>query len=118
MKLISIFLAGGLFCLFGEILWAKTKLGVVKTLIVCILAGVLLDVAGVLGPIIGFGQEGFTVTIYDAGASIYDGVLGSIRDNGLSGVIKLTNFFFLRFAGLIACTMTMAVIFGFLWKKK
>lgn len=115
MDLVKILAAGGLFCLFGEILWANTKLGVVKTLIVCIVAGVLLDVAGVLGPVIGFSQEGFTVTIYGAGASIFDGVAGSMRDHGLSGVIRLTNFYFLRFAGLIFCTMTMAVVLGFVY---
>lgn len=116
--MIQIFAAGGLFCLLGEILWAKTRLGVVKTLILCIIAGVLLDVAGVLGPVIGFGQEGFTVTIYGAGASIYDGVLGSLRDNGLWGLIRLTNFYFLRFGGLIVCTMTMAVLAGFLYPRE
>ena len=117
MELIRILIAGGLFCLFGEILWANTRLGVLKTLIVCIVAGVLLDVTGILGPLIGFGQEGFTVTIYGAGASIFDGVMGSIREYGLLGVIRLTNFYFLRFAGLILCTMTMAVVFGFLYPK-
>lgn len=76
MELVKIFIAGGVFCMFGEILWAKTGLGVVKTLMVCIAAGVALDVAGILGPVIGFGQEGFTVTIYGAGASIFDGVMG------------------------------------------
>ena len=64
MELVKIFIAGGVFCMFGEVLWAKTGLGVVKTLMVCIAAGVALDVAGILGPVIGFGQEGFTVTIY------------------------------------------------------
>lgn len=100
MELVKIFIAGGVFCMFGEVLWAKTGLGVVKTLMVCIAAGVALDVAGILGPVIGFGQEGFTVTIYGAGASIFDGVMGSVRDHGLSGIIRLTNFYFLRFPGL------------------
>ena len=31
---------------------------------VCIAAGVALDVAGILGPVIGFGQEGFTAVSY------------------------------------------------------
>ncbi len=35
MELVKIFIAGGVFCMFGEILWAKTGLGVVKTLMVC-----------------------------------------------------------------------------------
>ena len=91
------------------------KQGVVKTLMVCIAAGVALDVAGILGPVIGFGQEGFTVTIYGAGASIFDGVMGSVRDHGLSGIIRLTNFYFLRFSGLIVCTMAMAAVLGFLF---
>ena len=82
---------------------------------VCIAAGVALDVAGILGPVIGFGQEGFTVTIYGAGASIFDGVMGSVRDHGLSGIIRLTNFYFLRFSGLIVCTMAMAAVLGFLF---
>ena len=115
MELVKIFIAGGVFCMFGEILWAKTGLGVVKTLMVCIAAGVALDVAGILGPVIGFGQEGFTVTIYGAGASIFDGVMGSVRDHGLSGIIRLTNFYFLRFSGLIVCTMAMAAVLGFLF---
>ena len=85
MELVKIFIAGGVFCMFGEVLWAKTGLGVVKTLMVCIAAGVALDVAGILGPVIGFGQEGFTVTIYGAGASIFDGVMGSVRDHGHGG---------------------------------
>ena len=109
MELVKIFIAGGVFCMFGEILWAKTGLGVVKTLMVCIAAGVALDVAGVLGPVIGFGQEGVTVTIYGAG------VMGSVRDHGLSGIIRLTNFYFLRFSGLIVCTMAMAAVLGFLF---
>ena len=71
--------------------------------------------AGILGPVIGFGQEGFTVTIYGAGASIFDGVMGSVRDHGLSGIIRLTNFYFLRFSGLIVCTMAMAAVLGFLF---
>ncbi len=115
MEMVKIFIAGGLFCLFGEILWARTGLGVVKTLIVCIAAGVVLDAAGVLGPIIGFGQEGFTVTIYGAGASIFDGVIGSMKAHGLLGAVLLTDFYFLRFAGLILCTMTVAAVLGFLY---
>lgn len=114
MKLVQIFVAGGLFCLFGEFLWARTKLGIRNTLIICIMTGVLLDAAGVLGGIIGLGQEGFTVTIYGAGASIYDGVMGSLKDNGIQGVVQLTNFYFLRFAALIACTVVMAAALGFL----
>jgi len=115
MELVKIFIAGGVFCMFGEVLWAKTGLGVVKTLMVCIAAGGALDVARILGPVIGFGQEGFTVTIYGAGASIFDGVMGSVRDHGLSGIIRLTNFYFLRFSGLIVCTMAMAAVLGFLF---
>lgn len=118
MKLVQIFVAGGLFCLFGEIVWAKTRLGVLKTLIICIMAGVLLDAVGAVGPVIGFGQEGFTVTIYGAGASVYDGILGSLKDNGLWGVLRLTNFYFLRFAGLIGCTVAMAVLLGFMYPRE
>ena len=51
------------------------------------------------------GRKGLPVTIYGAGASIFDGVMGSVRDHGLSGIIRLTNFYFLRFSGLIVCTM-------------
>ena len=40
------------------------------------------------------GRKGFTVTIYGAGASTFDGVMGSVRDHGLSGIIRLTNVLF------------------------
>ena len=41
--------------------------------------------------------------------------MGSVRDHGLSGIIRLTNFYFLRFSGLIVCTMAMAAVLGFLF---
>ena len=105
---------GGLLSFLGQLILSNTRLGPVKSLILCILAGVVLDVSGLLGPLIGFGQEGILVTILGAGAAIYDGVLGSVADNGLMGVIKLTNFYFLRFAALIAATMLTALLCGFL----
>ena len=60
-------------------------------------------------------RKGLPLRFYGAGASIFDGVMGSVRDHGLSGIIRLTNFYFLRFSGLIVCTMAMAAVLGFLF---
>ncbi|MEA5014743.1 MAG: stage V sporulation protein AE [Candidatus Limiplasma sp.] len=85
MMYLKAFVVGGLLCVIGEILVAKTKLTPARILVVYILAGVVLSAAGLYGPLAEFAGAGATVPLTGFGHALAQGVIMAVQDIGFLG---------------------------------
>lgn len=79
------FVVGGLLCVIGEILVAKTKITPARILVIYILAGVVLSAAGLYGPLAEFAGAGATVPLTGFGHALAQGVIMAVQDIGFLG---------------------------------
>ena len=79
------FIVGGLLCVIGEILVAKTKITPARILVIYILAGVVLSAAGLYGPLAEFAGAGATVPLTGFGHALAQGVIMAVQDIGFLG---------------------------------
>ena len=100
------FLVGGLICMVAQILINTTKLTAGKILVYFMLAGVLLQAAGVYRYLIDFAGAGATVPISGFGYLLAEGAIKGSQ-TGLFGALT---------GGLTAAAagVTAAVVFSFL----
>lgn len=87
MEIVKAFLASGLLCLLGQILFVNTRLGFVKVFIICISLGAVLTALGLMGPIVGFGSAGIIVSVTDAGEALYNGFATLVRGGGAKSIL-------------------------------
>ena len=107
MDYIKAFIVGGFICVIGQILIDKTKLTPARILVSFVCLGVFLTLFGVYKPLVKFAEAGATIPITGFGYALYNGVVKSINENGIIGIIK---------GGLTATSagITTAIIFGFI----
>ena len=74
MDYLRAFLCGGILCAIGQICIDKTKLTPARILVGYVVAGVLLQAAGVYAPIAEWGGAGATVPLTGFGANLAKGV--------------------------------------------
>ena len=79
------FLVGGLLCVIGELLTAKTKLTPARILVIYILAGVVLSTVGLYGPLVEFAGAGATVPLTGFGHALAQGAIMAVQENGIIG---------------------------------
>ena len=108
MGFVKAFLAGGLLCLLGQILFVNTKLGFVKVFMVCISAGVIMTAAGWMAPVVGFGGAGIIVSVTDAGEALFNGFAALLRGQGAKSIL----LFALLMAGVFASGLIGGLIGG------
>jgi len=107
MEYIKAFVVGGIICVIGQILIDKTKLTPARILVSFVCLGVFLSLVGIYKPLVEFAQAGATIPITGFGYALYNGVVKSINEEGIIGIIK---------GGLTATSagITTAVVCGFI----
>ncbi len=109
------FLCGGLLCAVGQVLIDLTKLTPARILSGYVVAGVILQAAGVYQPLVDWAGAGATVPLTGFGYSLARGVAKAVEEKGLLGVLAggLT-----ATAGGIAAAVVFALIMALLCKPK
>ena len=107
MNYLNAFWVGGLICAAGQILIDKTRLTPARILVSFVCLGVLLSLIGVYQPLVNFAGAGASVPIIGFGHSLFQGVVKSIEEDGIIGILK---------GGIAAVStgLTAAILFGFL----
>ena len=105
MDYLNSFVFGGLLCLIGEILIAKTKLTPARILTGYVVSGVILYAVGLYEPFCEFAKSGATVPLTGFGAAPAKGVEKARAEKDLLGIIT---------GGLTATAagITAAIVFG------
>ena len=115
MDLLWAFLVGGALCAVGQVLIDLTKLTPARILSGYVVAGVILQAAGVYQPLVDWAGAGATVPLTGFGYSLARGVAKAVEEKGLLGVLTggLT-----ATAGGIAAAVVFALIMALLCKPK
>lgn len=85
---IKAFLVGGVFCLIGQLLIAKTKLTPARILTSYVVAGVILGGLGLYQPLADWAGAGANVPLTGFGNLLAKGVREAVAEDGLLGVIS------------------------------
>ncbi|MFE8696402.1 stage V sporulation protein AE [Cytobacillus sp. FJAT-53684] len=101
------FVVGGLFCVFGQLLFDVAKLTPGHTLSFLVVIGAVLDGLGLYEPLIDFAGAGATIPITSFGNSLVHGAMNEAEKHGLVGV--LSGMFEVTSSGISA-----AIVFGFI----
>lgn len=108
LRYLQVFAVGGFICMLGQILINKTKITSARILVLFLLLGVVLEVAGAFKYIEEFGRAGATVPIVGFGSSLAKGALKGVKTEGILGAVK---------GGMTAVSggLTAAIFFGFIF---
>ena len=87
MNYLNAFLCGGIFCAIGQILIDKTTLTPARILVGYVVAGVILQAAGVYEAIAAWGGSGATVPLTGFGSNLAKGVAKAVGEQGWLGVL-------------------------------
>lgn len=82
---VKVFFVGGLICVLGELLVAKTKLTPARILVIYILCGVVLSALGLYAPLVEFAGAGATVPLSGFGHSLAQGAIMAVQEIGFLG---------------------------------
>ena len=103
MYYLQAFLCGGIFCAIGQILIDKTTLTPARILVGYVVAGVILQAAGVYEAIVAWGGSGATVPLTGFGYNLARGVEKAVAEQGWLGIF--TGSFTASAAGLSAAVL-------------
>lgn len=105
---IVVFIVGGLICMAGQILIITTKITTARILVLFEMIGVFLAAVGIFEPISDFAKAGVNVPIVGFGASLANGVIKAVNEQGFLGVFS---------GGLarVSAGLAAAIGFGFLF---
>lgn len=105
MDYVNAFICGGILCAIGQLLIDLTNLTPARILTGYVVAGVLLQAAGVYQPIVDWGGAGATVPLLGFGYSLAKGVAKAVGEKGALGILT---------GGLTATAggIAAAVVFG------
>ena len=115
MEYLRAFVCGGILCAVGQILIDKTNLTPARILTGYVVAGVILEAAGVYQKLVDWGGAGATVPLTGFGYCLAKGVRKAVAEKGALGIftggLGAT-------AGGIAAAIFFALIFAVLVKPK
>ena len=105
---LKVFAIGGLVCMIGQILINKTKMSSARILVLYMLAGVVLEVAGAFEYMKEFAGSGVTIPIMGFGSNLAKGALEGVKEQGFLGAIT---------GGMsaVAAGLTTAIVCGFVF---
>ncbi len=106
-NLLLVFLAGGILCLFAQLLIDLTALTPARILVAYVSVGVLIFALGIYEPLFEIFGCGVSVPLIGFGATIGRGVLEAVKSDGAIGILT---------GGLTASAagITSALVLGFL----
>lgn len=115
MEYLQAFLCGGVLCAAGQLLIDRTQLTPARILTGYVVAGVLLQAAGVYQYVVDWGGAGATVPLTGFGYCLAKGVAKAVAEKGLLGALTggLT-----ATAGGIAAAVFFGVLMALLFKPK
>lgn len=104
---IKAFAVGGLLCVIGQLLLAKTNLTFARILVIYVVAGVILSGLTLYGPLVEFAGAGGTIPLTGFGHALAQGVKTAIDEEGWIGILT---------GGVTATAggIATAVFFGYL----
>lgn len=107
-SLIAAFIVGGILCAFGQIIMDLTRPNITPghILVGYVTGGAILSAVGLYQPLVDLAGAGATIPLSGFGHSLAQGVIASVRTDGLLGA----------FSGGIQATavgITAAIVFGF-----
>ena len=105
---LKVFAVGGLICMLGQILINKTGMTSARILVLFMLLGVVLEVAGAFGYMEQFAKAGVTIPIMGFGSSLAKGAIKGASEQGLIGAV-------VGGMSAVAAGLTAAIVFGFLF---
>lgn len=105
---LKVFAVGGLVCMLGQILINKTGMTSARILVLFMLLGVVLEVAGAFNYIEEFAKAGVTIPIMGFGSSLAKGALKGAAEQGLIGAV-------VGGMSAVAAGLTAAIVFGFIF---
>ena len=105
---LKVFAVGGALCALGQVLINKTKMSSARILVLFMLLGLVLELAGAFGYMKEFASAGVTVPITGFGSTLAKGAIQGAKEGGVLGAMA---------GGLKAAApgVTAAVLFGFLF---
>lgn len=105
---LKVFAVGGALCAIGQVLINKTKMSSARILVLFMLLGLVLELAGAFGYMKEFASAGVTVPITGFGSTLAKGAMQGAKEGGVLGAMA---------GGLKAAApgVTAAVLFGFLF---
>ncbi len=105
---LKVFAVGGALCALGQVLINKTKMSSARILVLFMLLGLVLELAGAFGYMKEFASAGVTVPITGFGSTLAKGAMQGAKEGGVLGAMA---------GGLKAAApgVTAAVLFGFLF---
>lgn len=105
---LKVFAVGGALCAIGQVLINKTKMSSARILVLFMLLGLVLELAGAFGYMKEFASAGVTVPITGFGSTLAKGAIQGAKEGGVLGAMA---------GGLKAAApgVTAAVLFGFLF---
>lgn len=101
------FVVGGLICVIGQLLLAKTNLTSARILVLFVVSGVVLSALGLYGPLVDFAGAGATIPLTGFGHTLAQGAKTAIMEKGWVGI--LTGGITATAGGIAA-----AIVFGYL----
>lgn len=108
MDFIKAFIAGGMFCVIGQLLIDLTRLTPAKILVSYVVAGVFLGAVGFYKPFAEWAGAGATVPLVGFGNVLAQGVKEAVAEKGALGAI--TGGFSAGAAGLTAAVVAALIV--------
>lgn len=107
LDIIRAFVVGGLICVIGQILLAKTALTSGRILVIFVVSGVVLSAIGLYKPLVEFAGAGASVPLTGFGHTLAQGVKEAVAEKGIIGVLT---------GGVTAAAggIAAAIFFGYL----
>ncbi len=105
---LKVFAVGGLVCMLGQILINKTGMTSARILVLFMLLGVVLEVAGAFTYMEEFAKAGVIIPIMGFGSSLAKGALKGTAEQGLIGAV-------VGGMSAVAAGLTAAIVFGFIF---
>lgn len=85
IKLLLVFISGGLMCVIAEILIIKTTLTPAKILVIFLIVGIVLETLGVYKFLFNIFNAGISVPIIGFGAGLAEGAIQHALEHGFLG---------------------------------
>ena len=105
---LKVFAVGGALCALGQLLINKTKMSSARILVLFMLLGLVLEVAGAFSYMKEFASSGVTIPITGFGSSIAKGAIEGAKESGALGAVS---------GGLKAAApgISAVIFFGFIF---